>query len=115
MNLYDKIRNAECEIPESFDLKISQAGELIHNADPQDRYDLVYIAFKFGYMQGKRAEQISRTNKANGNRAESEAERLRRHISEMVSRIRSEKRLQRIYAVAHRAFINDGLEAISER
>ena len=115
MNLYDKIRNAECEIPEAFDLTIPQADNLIHNADAQDRYDLVWTAFKFGYMQGKRAEQISRTNKANGNRAESEAERLRRHISEMVSRIRSEKRLQRIYAVAHRAFINDGLEALNER
>lgn len=115
MNLYDKIRNAECEIPESFDLKISQAGELIHNADPQDRYDLVYIAFKFGYMQGKRAEQASRTNEANGNGTESETERLRRYIYDMASQIRSEKRLRQIYTAAHRSFINDRLEVLNER
>lgn len=111
MNLYDKIRNAECEIPESFDLKISQAGELIHNADPQDRYDLVYIAFKFGYMQGKRAEQACRTNEA----AAGEAEKFRKHIIDMTGQIRSEKRLRTIYTVAHRAFINDRLEVLNER
>ncbi len=113
MNLYDKIRDAECEMPESFCMTIGQVLELIDNSPSED--DLVWTAFKFGYMQRCRAERISKTNKANGNRAESEAERLRRHISEMVSRIRSEKRLQRIYAVAHRAFINDGLEALNER
>lgn len=58
---------------------------------------------------------ICRTNKANGNRTESEPERLRRHICEMVSQIGSEKRLRNIYAVAHRAFINDRLEALNER
>lgn len=91
MNLYDKIRNAECEIPESFDLKISQAGELIHNADPQDRYDLVYIAFKFGYMQGKRAEQIFKTNKADGKRTESEAEKLREDIDKKLAEMDNDK------------------------
>lgn len=115
MNLYDKIRNAECEIPEAFDLTIPQADNLIHNADAQDRYDLVWTAFKFGYMQGKRAEQIFKTNKADGKRTESEAEKLREYITDMTSRIRSEKRLRTIYTVAHRAFINDRLEVLNER
>lgn len=59
MNLYDKVRNAECEIPESFDMG---AGQLIDFAQhSQDRYDLACIAFKFGYMQGCRnAEQTKR-------------------------------------------------------
>lgn len=107
MNLYEKIRNAECEIPEAFDMTISQAEDLIHNADPADKLDLVYVSFKFGYMRGKRAEQTFKTNKADGKRTESEAERLRRHIYDMVGQIRSERRLRQIYTVARRAFIND--------
>lgn len=59
MNLYEKIRNAECEIPEAFDMTISQAEDLIHNADPADKLDLVYIAFKFGYMQRCRTNEGS--------------------------------------------------------
>lgn len=111
MNLYEKIRNTECEIPEAFDLTSLQADDLIHNADPQDRYDLVYMAFKFGYMQRKRAEQTCRTNEATAG----EAEKLREYITDMTSQIRSEKRLRTIYAVAHRAFINDRLEVLNER
>lgn len=107
MNLYDKIRNAECEIPESFCMTIGQVMELIDNSPHED--DLVWTAFKFGYMQRCRAEQICKTNKANGCRTESEEERLRRHICEMVSQIRSEKRLRRIFNIVHVNFLDDGL------
>lgn len=85
MNLYDKIRNAECEMPESFCMTIGQVLELIDNSPSED--DLVWTAFKFGYMQGKRAEQISKTNKANGNRTESEADRLRENIDRILNRL----------------------------
>lgn len=91
MNLYDKIRNAECEIPEAFDLTIPQADELIHNADMQDRYDLAHTAFKFGYMQGCRAEQECRTNKPGGKRTESEADRSRERIIEKLAEMDNEK------------------------
>lgn len=110
MNFYDKIRNTDCKIPEAFDMRIRQAVGLYSAAS--DKLDLVYIAFKFGYMQGRRFEQASRTNKP---AEESEQERLRRYICEMAGHIRSERRLRRIYTVAHRAFINDGLEALNER
>ena len=113
MNLYEKIRNAECEIPESFCMTIGQVVELIDNSE--DKYGPVWAAFKFGYMQRYRVEQSSKTNKASGKGTASEADKLREHITEMTGRIRSEKRLRRIYTVAHRAFINYGLEGISER
>lgn len=115
MNLYEKIRNAECEIPEAFDMTISQAEDLIHNANLDDSYDLVYTAFKFGYMQRCRVEQSSKTNKANEKGTASEAEKLRKHIIDTASQIRSEKRLRQIYTVAHRAFINDKKEGLNER
>lgn len=102
MNLYDKIRNAECEIPESFCMTIRQVLELIDNSE--DKCDPVWAAFKFGYMQRCRAEQISKTNKADGNRTESEAERLQRYIYDMVSQIGSERRLRQIYTVVHNLF-----------
>lgn len=60
-------------------------------------------------------EQSSKTNKASGKGTASETDRLREYITDMTGRIRSEKRLRRIYTVAHRAFINAGLEGISER
>ena len=50
--------------------------------------------------------QICRTN---------ETEKLRKHIIDMASQIRSEKRLRQIYTVAHRAFINDRAEVLNER
>lgn len=61
MNLYEKIRNAECEIPESFCMTVGQILELIDNSD--DKYGPVWAAFKFGYMQRQRVEQSFRTNK----------------------------------------------------
>ena len=110
MSLYEKIRNTCGEIPEAFDMRLGQADEL--HAAASDRLDLAYIAFRFGYMQGRRFEQASRTNKAVGG---SEEERLRERICEMAGRIRSERRLRQIYTVAHRAFIRDRLEASDER
>lgn len=110
MNFYDKIKQAEVSIPRTFNLTSSQMLDLESNAP--DMFYMIFTAFKFGYMQGRRFEQASRTNKP---AEESEQERLRRYICEMAGHIRSERRLRRIYTVAHRAFINDGLEALNER
>ena len=71
----------------------------------------MYIVFKFGYIQGKHAEQTCRTNET----AAGEAEKLRKRIIDMAGQIGSENRLRTIYAVAHRAFINDRLEVLNER
>lgn len=57
------------------------------------------------------AMQTCRTNEATAG----EAEKLREYIIDMTGQIRSEKRLRTIYAVAHRAFINDRLEVLNER
>lgn len=54
---------------------------------------------------------ICKTNKAT---AESEMDQLRKHIIDMTGKNKSERRLWQIYTVAHRAFINDGLEAVNE-
>lgn len=54
---------------------------------------------------------ICETNKAG---TSGEADRLRRYISEMVSQIRSERRLRQIYTVARNLSINDRLEASNE-
>lgn len=111
MNLYDKIRNAECKIPESFCMGIRQMLELIDNS--REDYDLAWIAFKFGYMQGQRAaKQTFKTNKAG---TTSEAEQYREHIIDMVSRIGSERRLRRIFNIVHANFLDDGLEGLNER
>lgn len=50
MNLYDRIKNSKCEIPEGLDMKVNQAAELLKAAETHDRFDLMYTAFKFGYM-----------------------------------------------------------------
>lgn len=57
------------------------------------------------------AMQTSRTNEA----VTGEAEKLRKHIIDMTGQIGSERRLRRIYTVAHRGFINDRLEVLNER
>lgn len=62
MGLYDKIRNTKCVIPESFDMKIKQAMDILDNT--KDRFEVACIAFKFGYMQGRRAEQVFKTNES---------------------------------------------------
>lgn len=113
MNLYDTVRNTECIIPEEFDLKIGGAEDLLHSADIRDRYDLVCIAFKFGYMQGQRAtKQAGKTNKAG---TAGEEEQFRERIIDMISRIRSERRLRRIYNIVNVNFLDDRLEGLNER
>lgn len=49
--------------------------------------DLIWIAFKFGYMHGKRVEQIYRTGKANGKRTAGEADQCRKHIDELMAKL----------------------------
>lgn len=59
-----------------------------------------------------RIEQASKTNKT---AEENELDRLRKNICDLSSKIRSERRLRQIYTVAHRAFLNDRMEALNER
>ena len=110
MSLYEKIRNTEESILRTFSLTSSQMLDLADNAP--DMFYMIITAFKFGYMQGRRFEQASRTNKAVGG---SEEERLRGRICEMAGQTRSKRRLRQIFTVAHRAFIKDKLEASDER
>lgn len=102
MNLYDRIKNSKCEIPEGLDMKVNQAAELLKAAETHDRFDLMYTAFKFGYMQGCKAERILKTAETDMNRS---------RICDMVGKIRSTRRLERIFTYTHREFIKDGLRA----
>lgn len=97
MNLYNRIKNADYEIPEEYDLKIGQAEELLHNVDIHDRFDLVCIAFKFGYMQGCRAEQ-DRKYAMHGKKE---------LIHRMIEDIADDSRIDRIFNMVHRNFIRD--------
>lgn len=46
------------DIPEMYDLTASQAIEI--REDCTDPLDLVYTAFRYGFLQGKKAEQEGR-------------------------------------------------------
>lgn len=58
MNFYKKIKEKNFEILERFDISYSQIIDLKHNATGY--FDLTYVAFKFGYMQGVRAERAGK-------------------------------------------------------
>lgn len=46
------------DIPEMYDLTASQAIEI--KEDCEDVYDLIYTAFRYGFLQGGKAEQEGR-------------------------------------------------------
>lgn len=58
INLCDKIREEELEIPQSFDLSVKHLYDLQNNVP--DKYDKICLAFKFGYMQAQRAEKANK-------------------------------------------------------
>lgn len=58
MNFYEKISRQKVEIPHSFDMTVSQLIDLIQNLQG---YNLAHEAFKFGYMQGIRAERAGKS------------------------------------------------------
>ena len=63
INLCDKIREEELEIPQSFDLSVKHLYDLQNNVP--DKYDKICLAFKFGYMQAQRAEKENKTKEEN--------------------------------------------------
>ena len=63
INLCDKIREEEFEIPQSFDLSVKHLYDLQNNVP--DKYDKICLAFKFGYMQAQRAEKVNKTKEEN--------------------------------------------------
>lgn len=75
-------------------------------------YFICSLVYNLGKMHGKREERARKmtqeqTVKTNNAPEESELDRVRRNIIDMVSRIGSEDRLRRIFFFTHTNFIND--------
>lgn len=79
--------------------------EIVDTTDTQDRYDLAYTAFKFGYMQG------CTTNKPGGKRTESKAGKLWGSIGRVLDRLTVDE-LKGVDVFLYTLF---GLEALNER
>lgn len=58
MNFYEKICKKNVKVPDSFDLLLEQLVSLEHDAP--NYLAAVYAGFKFGYMQGVRAERAGK-------------------------------------------------------
>ena len=74
MNLYEKIKRENLMIPVAFRMKFEQAEDLLNHA-PGD-FELALSSFRFGYMQGQRAEKATNT-KAENNQIPSLLSQLR--------------------------------------
>lgn len=55
MSLYERINKKNIDIPSAFDLDTNALYDIKENSI--DLFDLMVTVFKFGYMQGKRAER----------------------------------------------------------
>ena len=64
MNFYERIKKKNIRIPESFDMNVMQMFDLQKKAT--EDFDIISIAFKFGYMQGVRAERLGKAGILNG-------------------------------------------------
>lgn len=58
MSFYEKIKAQDPKIPDRFDITCGQVDNLKRNAT--GIWDLIGIVFKFGYMQGVRAERAGK-------------------------------------------------------
>ena len=58
MNFYERINKKNVRVPDHFDMTCTQINDLNRNAP--SRWDLIICAFKFGYMQGIRAERAGK-------------------------------------------------------
>lgn len=56
MNIYERIDKKTFEMPESLCLKTGQAVAIRDHASGP--LDAIWIAFKFGYMQGQKSSQV---------------------------------------------------------
>lgn len=63
MNLYEKIKQENLTVPVSFRMKFEQVEDLLTHA-PSD-FELALSSFRFGYMQGQRAEKANKTKVEN--------------------------------------------------
>lgn len=57
-SLYKRIKAQKVNVPENYDLKSEQICDIKNNAI--DIFDLICTSFKFGYLQGRRAERSRR-------------------------------------------------------
>lgn len=57
-SFYERISKNEIKIPDRFDMRYSQFLSLVGNAPNPS--EMVIAAFKFGYMQGLRAEKAGK-------------------------------------------------------
>lgn len=60
MNIYERIDKKELHIPCNFDMSVMQMNDIRNNAP--SLFDIMYVCFKFGYMQGIRSEQARKGN-----------------------------------------------------
>lgn len=58
MNFYEKIKNSDAQIPDNFGMRANQMLDFACHA--RDNWELICIVFKFGYMQGIRAERAGK-------------------------------------------------------
>jgi len=61
MNLCERINRKKSGIPDRFDMSFSQVREIRDNS--KGSTDAICTAFKFGYMQGVRAERKGKAGK----------------------------------------------------
>lgn len=90
MNLYEKIKRENLMIPVAFRMKFEQAEDLLNHAP--GNFELALSSFRFGYMQGQRAEKANKT-KVENNQLQSllsqlrlEDYRIKRQIEEILYR-----------------------------
>ena len=55
MNFYERMRKKEIHVPDIFDISCSQMCSIKENAP--SLFEMMYVCFQFGYMQGIRAER----------------------------------------------------------
>ena len=58
MIFYEKIKRKDVTIPDSFDIRVGQMIDLKKNAPGM--FEIMATAFRFGYMQGIRAERAGK-------------------------------------------------------
>lgn len=95
INLCDKIREEELEIPQSFDLSVKHLYDLQNNVP--DKYDKICLAFKFGYMQAQRAEKVNKTKEENNQELSASATYKKKFILEEIEKM-NEENIGLIYA-----------------
>lgn len=58
MNFYERMNRKEVRVPSKFDMSCSQLYDIKKYAP--EIFDVMYICFKFGYLQGIRAAEMEK-------------------------------------------------------